>query len=54
MEKYERDAKAAGRESWYLSWALDTDKEERSKACFIPPCRRFECIRLTILFRVKL
>lgn len=31
MEKYEREAKEAGRESWYLSWALDLTKEERSK-----------------------
>ena len=23
LEKYKADAKAAGRESWYLSWALD-------------------------------
>lgn len=40
MEKYEREAKEAGRESWYyllfltkryLSWALDLNQEERSK-----------------------
>ncbi|CEP10714.1 hypothetical protein [Parasitella parasitica] len=31
MEKYEREAKEAGRESWYLSWALDTNTEERAK-----------------------
>lgn len=31
MEKYEREAKEAGRESWYLSWALDTNQEERAK-----------------------
>lgn len=31
IEKYRREAKDAGRESWYLSWALDTNKEERSK-----------------------
>ncbi|KAG5637778.1 translation termination factor GTPase eRF3 [Sphagnurus paluster] len=31
MEKYERDAKDAGRESWYLSWALDSTPQERSK-----------------------
>ncbi|KAI8140639.1 P-loop containing nucleoside triphosphate hydrolase protein [Fennellomyces sp. T-0311] len=31
MEKYEREAKEAGRESWYLSWALDTGNEERAK-----------------------
>ncbi|KAI1320946.1 translation termination factor GTPase eRF3 [Mortierella claussenii] len=31
LEKYEKDAKEAGRESWYLSWALDTNAEERAK-----------------------
>jgi len=31
MEKYEREAKEAGRESWYLSWALDSTPLERSK-----------------------
>ncbi|KAJ9063631.1 translation termination factor GTPase eRF3 [Entomophthora muscae] len=31
MEKYEREAKEAGRESWYLSWALDLNSEERAK-----------------------
>jgi peptide chain release factor subunit 3 len=27
MEKYEREAKEIGRESWYLSWALDLNAE---------------------------
>lgn len=31
MEKYEREAKEAGRESWYLSWALDSTPQEREK-----------------------
>jgi peptide chain release factor subunit 3 len=31
LEKYEQEAKAANRESWYLSWALDTNEEERAK-----------------------
>lgn len=31
MEKYKREAKEAGRESWWLSWALDLTKEERAK-----------------------
>ncbi|KAI8970711.1 P-loop containing nucleoside triphosphate hydrolase protein [Pilobolus umbonatus] len=31
LEKYEKEAKEAGRESWYLSWALDTNTEERAK-----------------------
>jgi len=31
MEKYEKEAKEAGRESWYLSWALDSTPQEREK-----------------------
>ena len=31
MEKYEQEAKELGRESWYLSWALDLNDEERNK-----------------------
>lgn len=43
MEKYEKEAKDAGRESWYLSWALDTNKEERAKGKTVEVGRaRFE------------
>ncbi|KAL5343636.1 P-loop containing nucleoside triphosphate hydrolase protein [Aspergillus crustosus] len=31
LDKYRRDAKEAGRETWYLSWALDLTNEERAK-----------------------
>ncbi|CAH1795378.1 unnamed protein product [Owenia fusiformis] len=31
LEKYEREAKEKNRETWYLSWALDTNTEERDK-----------------------
>lgn len=31
LEKYEREAKEKGRESWYLSWCMDTNEEEREK-----------------------
>lgn len=31
MEKYEREAKEAGRDTWYLSWALDSTPQERAK-----------------------
>lgn len=31
LDKYKRDAKDAGRETWYLSWALDLNPEERAK-----------------------
>lgn len=35
MEKYEREAKEAGRETWYLSWALDSTTQERAKVRFL-------------------
>ncbi|RKP15023.1 P-loop containing nucleoside triphosphate hydrolase protein [Piptocephalis cylindrospora] len=49
MEKYEKEAREANRESWYLSWALDTSAEERKKgktvecgrAYFETPRRRY-------------
>lgn len=31
MEKLHKDAKDAGRETWYLSWALDSTSQERSQ-----------------------
>ena len=31
LEKYEKEAKEKNRETWYLSWALDTNTEEREK-----------------------
>ncbi|XP_051996035.1 G1 to S phase transition 1, like [Xyrauchen texanus] len=31
LEKYEKEAKEKNRETWYLSWALDTNQEERDK-----------------------
>lgn len=49
VEKYEKEAKDAGRQGWYLSWIMDTDREERSdgktietgKAYFETPTRRY-------------
>lgn len=49
VEKYEKEAKDAGRQGWYLSWIMDTDKEERSdgktietgKAYFETDTRRY-------------
>ena len=41
MEKYKREAKDAGRETWYLSWALDLTKEERSKGKTVEVGRGF-------------
>ncbi|KAI9807578.1 MAG: translation termination factor GTPase eRF3 [Sarcosagium campestre] len=52
MDKYKRDAKEAGRETWYLSWALDLTKEERSKGKTVEVGRGFfetEKRRYTIL-----
>ena len=37
LEKYEKEAKEAGRESWYLSWALDSTSQEREKVRFCYP-----------------
>lgn len=31
VEKYEREAIDAGRQGWYLSWVMDTNKEERNE-----------------------
>ena len=31
LEKYEREAKEKNRETWYLSWCMDTNAEEREK-----------------------
>lgn len=49
LEKYEKEAKELNRESWFLSWALDTSNEERAKGItvecgrgyFETPQRRF-------------
>lgn len=35
LEKYEREAKERSRESWYLSWALDTNQEGKPFASLI-------------------
>ncbi|KAK8100700.1 uncharacterized protein PG998_007895 [Apiospora kogelbergensis] len=41
MDKYKREAKELGRETWYLSWALDLTKEERSKGKTVEVGRGF-------------
>ncbi|KAL8958875.1 MAG: hypothetical protein Q9193_004151 [Seirophora villosa] len=41
MDKYKREAIEAGTESWYLSWVLDLNKEERSKGKTIEVGRGF-------------
>ncbi|KAK2809515.1 translation termination factor GTPase eRF3 [Emmonsiellopsis sp. PD_5] len=41
MEKYKKEAKDAGRETWYLSWALDLTNEERSKGKTVEVGRAF-------------
>lgn len=37
MEKYQRESKEMGRESWFWSWALDTQPEEREKGKTVEP-----------------
>ncbi|KAF9586273.1 translation termination factor GTPase eRF3, partial [Lunasporangiospora selenospora] len=52
LEKYEKDAKEAGRDSWYLSWALDTNAEERAKGKTVEVGRAYfetDARRYTIL-----
>ncbi|ROT43319.1 hypothetical protein SODALDRAFT_327510 [Sodiomyces alkalinus F11] len=41
MDKYKRDAREAGRETWYLSWALDLTSEERTKGKTVEVGRGF-------------
>jgi len=41
LEKYEREAKEKNRETWYLSWALDTNQEERDKGKTVECGRAF-------------
>ena len=41
MDKYKREAKEAGRETWYLSWALDLTREERAKGKTVEVGRGF-------------
>ena len=52
LEKYRKDAKDAGRETWYISWVLDLNKEERAKGKTVEVGRGFfetEKRRYTIL-----
>lgn len=35
LEKYEREAREKSRESWYLSWALDTNQEGKQPQALI-------------------
>jgi peptide chain release factor subunit 3 len=41
LDKYKREAKDAGRETWYLSWALDLTKEERAQGKTVEVGRGF-------------
>ncbi|KDE08186.1 hypothetical protein MVLG_01665 [Microbotryum lychnidis-dioicae p1A1 Lamole] len=52
LEKYEKEAKEAGRESWYLSWALDSTSQEREKGKTVEVGRAYfetDARRYTIL-----
>ena len=35
LEKYEREAKEKNRETWYLSWCMDTNQEGKMKVYYI-------------------
>lgn len=41
MDKYKKEAKDMGRESWYLSWVMDLTKEERTKGKTVEVGRGF-------------
>lgn len=41
LDKYKRESKDAGRESWFLSWVLDLNKEERAKGKTVEVGRGF-------------
>merc|ERR1739838_872059 len=41
LEKYEREAKEKNRETWYLSWYMDTNLEEREKGKTVEVGRGF-------------
>ncbi|XP_019881536.2 eukaryotic peptide chain release factor GTP-binding subunit ERF3A isoform X1 [Aethina tumida] len=41
LEKYEREAREKSRESWYLSWVVDTNQEEREKGKTVEVGRAF-------------
>lgn len=41
LDKYKREAKDMGRETWYLSWALDLTNEERAKGKTVEVGRGF-------------
>ena len=41
LEKYKKEAKDAGRETWYISWVLDLNTEERAKGKTIEVGRGF-------------
>ena len=46
LEKYQQESKELNRESWYLSWALDTSQEERSKGITVEVGRAVSKIKL--------
>ena len=35
LEKYEREAKEKNRETWYLSWCMDTNQEGKRNLEFL-------------------
>lgn len=54
LEKYEREAREKSRESWYLSWALDTNQEGKSFKIMCWNNRYSHCFYcIFILLRIK-
>ncbi len=55
LEKYQNEAREKSRESWYLSWALDTNEEERDKGKTVEVGRAwFETEKNILLFLMHL
>ena len=45
LEKYEKEAKEINRETWYLSWCMDTNAEERNKGKTVEVSNKKHCQR---------
>lgn len=50
LEKFEKESKELNRESWYLSWALDTSQEERNKVGYRTCIQADKCALSLSLF----
>ena len=50
LEKYEKEAKEINRETWYLSWCMDTNAEERNKGKTVEVMCRKDANQLFICY----